>query len=603
MRGRLAGGVGLVALCLGVPAWAFDDLRFIVRGGNEDLEARLRNASLLVAAANEDVTDPAELLAAARADYARLVGALYATGRYGPVIHIYVNGEEAAALSPLTRLQVIDTITVEVQPGPVYPFSQTELGPLAPDTEIPDGFTVGEPAESGTIRDAARSAVTSWREVGHAKAEVGDQSIVAQHEVKRVAADIDIAPGPLVRFGDLILTGSEAVRPERLRAIAGFPSGEIYSPEQLEAVGRRIRRTQVFSTVALTEAEVLDAGDRLDVEANLVAFPPRRIGFGAEVSTVDGLTLSGFWLHRNLFGGAERLRVEGEVSGLGGGTGGRDYELGTRFQRPATFSPENTFFAEARIARLDEEDYRSDAGELTFGIQRYVNEEIEIQYALGYRFSRVEDESGTTDYSMFIAPLSGTFDNRDEPLNATEGFYLQATLTPFAGTNEHTGTGARLTWDGRSYLGFGEDDRFVLAGRLQGGSILGAELEMVPNEYRFYSGGGGTVRGHDYQSLGVVLDSGVRSGGASYVVASAEIRAGVTEKIGLVGFYDYGTVGYDAFPDGERSHAGAGLGIRYQTPVGPIRLDVATPVSSFDDGDDDDDGRSIQLYVGIGHAF
>lgn len=599
MKACLAGGIGLVALSLGLPAWALDDLRFVVSGGGEDLEDDLRNASLLVAAQNEDVTDPTELLAAARADYGRLVGALYATGRYGPVINIFIDGQEAAALSPLTRLERIGTITVNVEAGPVYPFSQTELGPLAPDTEIPDRFTVGKPAESGTIRDAARNAVEGWREVGHAKADVGNQSVIAQHAENTLAADIDIAPGPLVRFGDLILTGSEAVRPERLRAIAGFPRGEIYSPDQLEDVTRRIRRTQVFSTVALTEAEELDARDRLDVEANLVAFPPRRIGFGAEVSTVDGLTLSGFWIHRNLLGGAERLRVDGEVSGLGGGTGGRDYEFGTRFERPATFSPENTFFAEANIARLDEEDYTSDAGELTFGIHRYVNEEIEIEYGLGYRFSRVEDEGGTTDYSMLIAPLSGTFDNRETPLNATDGYYLNTTLTPFAGTNDATGTGARLTWDGRTYLSFGEDDRFTLAGRLQGGSILGADLETVPNEYRFYSGGGGTVRGHEYQSLGVVLDSGIESGGASFAVASAEVRAGVTEKIGLVGFYDYGTVGYDAFPDGDRSHSGAGVGIRYQTPVGPIRLDVATPVSSF--GDEDE--RSFQVYVGIGQAF
>ena len=164
MKACLAGGIGLVALSLGLPAWALDDLRFVVSGGGEDLEDDLRNASLLVAAQNEDVTDPTELLAAARADYGRLVGALYSTGRYGPVINIFIDGQEAAALSPLTRLERIGTITVNVEAGPVYPFSQTELGPLAPDTEIPDGFTVGEPAESGTIRDAARNAVEGWRE-------------------------------------------------------------------------------------------------------------------------------------------------------------------------------------------------------------------------------------------------------------------------------------------------------------------------------------------------------------------------------------------------------------------------------------------------------
>ncbi len=586
------------------PAASFDNLTFTVTG-EEDLEEGLRAASLLVATQDEDVTDPAEILAAARAEYGRLVGALYSEGYYGGVISVTIDGREAAEISPLADLGRIGRVVVTVDPGARFRFSQADIGPLAPDTEIPEEFAVGEPAPSGVIVEAARSAVTGWRAVGHAKAEVAGQSVVAQHDRGMIAAEIAMGPGPRARFGRLTFTGSNDVREERLRAIAGYPRGEVFDPEELEDVERRLRQTQVFSAVALTEAETLNYDDTLDIRADLVAYPPRRIGFGAEYSTDDGATLTAFWLHRNLFGGAERLRIDGSVSGLGSdetdeGNAGTDYGVGIRLERPATFSPENTLFVEARAERLNEEDYTSNVGTLGFGINRYVNDRIEVEYGLAYRFSRVEADGETTDYSMLTAPLSGTYDSRENELDPKGGFYAALGVTPFYGLNDETGDGARLTWDGRTYVSFGADDRFTLAGRVQGGSIAGADLERVPNDYRFYSGGGGTVRGHSYQSLGVTLDDGVESGGASFVGVSAEARIGVTESIGVVAFYDYGIVGRDAFPGSDsEDHAGAGLGLRYLTPIGPIRLDVATPVSS----PEDEDASGVEVYIGIGQAF
>ncbi len=578
------------------PAAALDDLRFSVQG-DEDLREQLRNSSLLVAAENEDVEDPQELLAAARADYGRLIGSLYNQGYYGGVINILVNGTEAAGISPLARLGRIDQITVNVAPGPSYTFSRAEIGPLAAGTELPEEFAVGETARSTYVEDAANAAIAGWREVGHAKAGISDQRVLAQHEADTLAVGIDVAPGPRVTFGDLILRGSEAVRPERLRAIAGLPTGDVFDPDELQQSADRLRRTQVFSSVALSEADSLGPDNSMDIVAQLAAQEPRRIGFGAEVSTVEGVGLTAFWLHRNLLGGAERFRIDGSVSGIGGNTGGTDYGIDARFQRPATFSPRNTFFIDAEIARLNEPDYTSDVGTLGFGIERLVNESVSISYGLAYRFSRVDDDSGTTDYSMLTVPLAAIFDNREMPLNAKEGVYANLTATPFLGLNDQTGDGARLTFDARSYLSFGTEDRFTLAGRLQGGSILGADLLEVPNEYRFYSGGGGTVRGQDYQSLGVTID-GIDSGGASYIGLQAEFRAEITESIGLVAFADYGLVGEDSTPGSDAdSHSGAGLGVRYLTPIGPIRLDVAAPV----DGPDDPSG--FEVYVGIGQAF
>ncbi|TRD21688.1 outer membrane protein assembly factor [Palleronia caenipelagi] len=585
----------MIAASLAVPALAFDGPVYDVEG-SEDLLKDIKATSLVQSAANEDVADPAELLAAARADYGRLVGTLYSQGFYGGVVSIRVNGQEAAEISPLTRLGRIESIVIAVEPGRPYRFSRAQIGPLAEGTDLPDGYTSGEIAESKLIRDAAGAAIDGWRAVGHAKADVGGQEIVANHPQAQLSSEVQIAPGPLVRFGEIQFEGSDAVRPARLREIAGFPDGEVFSPEALDGVARRLRDTQVFSSAAVTEDETLGPNDTLDVTADLVAYKPRRIGFGAEVSTVEGLGLNGYWIHRNLFGGAERLQLDAEATGIGGGTGGVDFDLSARFERPATFSPENTFFTELSYERLDEDDFTSDVGFLEVGIQRYVNEHIEIQYGLAYRFSHVEDDSGTTDYSLLALPLSATYDDREEPLNAKSGYYLDLDLAPFLGTNDETGSGAWMTWDARTYRSFGTDDRFTLAGRLQGGSIVGADLDETPNDLRFYSGGGGTVRGQDYQSLDVTLDDGTDSGGASFVGVSLEGRFDVTPKIGVVGFYDYGIVGEDSFPDGDSDdHSGAGIGVRYATPIGPIRLDVAAPVSGG--------GNGFEVYLGIGQAF
>lgn len=571
-------------------------VEFQAPGADGDLADSLREASLLVAAEGEQITDTQELLAAARADYGRLVGALYSEGHFGGVVNILIDGREAAEIPPLSRLGQIGRIVVTVTPGPTYTFGQAEVAPLAQGTELPETFAPGKPARTPVIEEAGQAALTGWRETGHAKAAAAGQKVTARHAQNQLDTAIAIAPGPRVRFGDLILRGGESVRPARLRKIAGLPTGEVFSPAELEQSAQRLRRTGVFSAVALTEAETVAPDGSLDIIATITEQKPRRFGFGAEISSVEGVTLSSFWLHRNLLGGAERLRVEGEVSGLGGNTGGIDYSFATRYSRPATLSPDTDLYVVAEIARLEEPDYTSRIGSVGFGFRHIFSSELEAELGLAYRFSRVTDATGETDYSMLTLPGSVTYDTRETPLDAVQGIYAKANLTPFAGFGE-TGSGARLTFDTRSYLGFGDEDRVVLAGRLQGGSIIGAELTSVPNDYRFYSGGGGTVRGQDYQSLGVTLPGGAPSGGASFVGVSGEVRGRVTDKIGVVGFADYGYVGDESFGGTGDSHAGAGLGLRYLTPIGPIRLDVATPVGG------ERTGGGVEVYVGIGQAF
>jgi translocation and assembly module TamA len=588
--GLLAGALAAT----GAPALAAEQFVFETPGADTALAKALSNASLTGAALRDERATAQDLFAAARADYARLLGTLYAQGYYSGVIHILIDGREAASISPLDTPARIGTLSIEVAPGPRFSFARASIAPLAPGTVLPDGFRIGAPALSGTIVAATGAAVDGWRDIGHAKAAIAAQHITADHRVAQLAAEVTLSPGPQLRFGTLSLAGYQRMNPRRLAEIAGFPSGEVFSPAALAEVRARLRRTGVFSAVALTEAERPGADGTLDVALMVAEEKPRRIGFGGDISTLDGLSISGYWLHRNLLGGGERLRLEGGVSGIG--LGRPDYTLAARLDRPATFTPDTSAFARASFARLQEADFSSTALQLGFGLSQYFNESLTGEAAVSYSVSEVTDASLTQRFHQLAVPVSLTWDNRDRPLDATRGYYLDADATPFLGFGS-TASGAQFKAEARAYRAFGA--RFVLAGRAQLGSVQGARLTDTPREYLFYSGGGGTVRGQPYQSLGVtVLRAGtwVPMGGASFAALSAELRAGITDRIGIVGFYDAGFVSADANFGGGAWHSGAGLGLRYDTGIGPIRLDVAVPVSGGT-------GSGVQFYLGIGQAF
>lgn len=583
------------------PALALDGFSFQTPGANKALRNSLLGASLLAQATGDKVPgDAQDLFAAARADYGRLLGALYADGRYGGVIHIRIDGREASDIPALDVPSRIGNITVTVDPGPLFTFRQARMRPYAPGTALPPAYLDTAPARSTAIVAAAEAGIDGWRALGHAKAAVEDQKTTADFRSHTVDNWIYLHPGPVVTFGPLTIEGYQRMKLSRLVKIADFPTGKQFDPDELDAVIRRLHRTGVFKSVTLTEDKTLGPGNTLGYHLGLVEEKKRRMGAGAEWSTADGAALTAYWMHRNLFGGAERLKIDGAISGIAGTSGGIDYALGVRLDRPATFSRDTTAFVESRIERLDESDYTADKASFSFGLSREFSPQLTVTAGLGYEASDVRDQSGKRHYRLVTGPATLVWDRRDKPLDAAHGFYLGATATPFVGLGS-TGSGAQLTADGRVYKGLGADDRLVLAARVQMGTVVGPSLLSTPRDYLFYSGGGGTVRGQPYQSLGVnvlrVRATQVRTGGMSFAAASAEARAKVTGNIGAVAFADVGYVSAQDFfggPDGW--HGGAGVGVRYGTPIGPVRLDVAAPVGGHT-------GNGIQVYLGIGQAF
>lgn len=591
--------VAAVALSVATgPGVALERLEFEAPAADKDLLAALKSASLLVSSELDGQEDAQDLFAAARAEYGRLLGALYAAGHYSGVISVRVDGREAAGIAPLDAPARIDVIEVQVDPGPAFRFSEARVAPLAAGTELPKGFAIGQPALSGMVREAAAAGISGWRDKGHVKADVAGQDVVANHPQATLAAQIALEPGPRLRFGPLVVEGEARMREARIVKIAGLPEGEVFSPQELERAANRLRRTGVFKSVTLAEGEILSP-DLLPITVTVAEEKLRRYSFGAEIATEEGLGLSGYWLHRNLLGGGERLRIDGEIANIGAQNSGIDYALGVTLDRPATLTPDTTVGIAAEIGHLDEEDFYADVATFGLRVTHYFSDSLTGRLGLDYEYAKGRDVVDNFLFRNISIPVGVTLDRRNDKTDATQGYYLDAEVKPFFGFGT-TGSGTRTKVDARGYLGFGEEDRLVLAGRLQMGVVSGSSLLATPRDDLFYSGGGGTVRGQPYQSLGVNVARGLVSpkiGATHFLGAQLEARAMVTDSIGVVGFFDAGRIDPGEFFSGIGDwHSGAGVGLRYQTGFGPIRLDVAVPVSGST-------GEGVQIYVGLGQAF
>ncbi|MEM1301173.1 MAG: autotransporter assembly complex family protein [Pseudomonadota bacterium] len=594
------------ALWLGaVGAASALETSLVVAGGDDALRDTLERASAVRAlsddaqdGADEDAVltqpNPQSILSAALSDYRNLTLALYSSGYYSGIVSVRVNGREASTIPLLALPSKIETVALRVDPGDPFRFGTVDIAPLPANAQVALPQP-GETARADDIQTAVDGVITAWRGAGHAKATVADQRAIADHTRNTLSVQTRLAPGPRAVFGDFVLQSDSAVRAKQIRRIAGIPKGETFSPETLDLVSARLQRTGAFSSVVLREAETLGPGNTLDIGVTVTDAKPRRFGFGAELSTDEGLALSSFWLHRNYLGGAERLRLDGRISGIGS-TSGTDGLIAARIDRPAVFGPDTNAFLFAEAERLDEPDFLSDRITLGAGASRIYSPQLEAEIGIALNYSRTEDDLGEREFLFLSFPFTRTFDRRDDALSPTRGFYINTQITPFVGLDD-TASGIRTFSDVRGYLSLDADSRFVLAGRAQVGSVFGAELEEIHPDFLFYSGGSNTVRGQPFQSLNVALDGGGEIGGRSFAGLSTELRVALRDRLSAVAFYDFGFVSDGTLWDGDGdSHSGAGLGVRYLTPIGPLRVDLGAPTSG-------DTGDGIQLYIGIGQAF
>ena len=571
------------------------------------VENAARNASSLVADQGEPASGVAGLLAKARGDYRRIIAALYNEGHYGAAISILIGGVEASKLAPDARLPNPVDVTVSVDLGPLFTFNSVNIANQAPATSDPDdqvdlpvlrGFGAGQVARSSVILAAEQLAVQAWQQQGYAKAEITGRDVVANHANNTVDVTITVNPGRLAAFGDITVTGIQNMNPEFVRQQTGLAVGQEYDPDELTRAQKRLDRLEVFRAARFQAAQDISPDGLLPYELLVEELPGRRFGAGATYSTVDGLGVEGFHLWRNLFGQAERLRLDARVASIAWpiDTAQFDYMFGGTFTKPGFLTPDTDLVAAIAAERTIYPTYTETSAQARLGLTHYFSDELTAEGGVVYERARFDDVFGTRDFSTLGVYAGATFDGRDSTVDPTEGWYLSGNAEPYYDFSFDK-MGLRLTAEARTYFGFSEDDQFVLAGRVKAGALLGPALNEIAPDKLFFAGGGGSVRGYAVKSIGVDDGKGGVTGGRYLLEASLEARAKVTESIGVVGFVDGGYVAADTFPSLDELRLGVGAGVRYYTGLGPLRLDVAIPLNKRA-GDPD-----YAIYVGIGQAF
>ncbi len=595
----------------------FYQVEVIVPQGAPQVGAQIvKDVSSLVADQDKAVSSSSGLLAKARSNYQAILSALYADGRYGGVISIKINGLEVADLSPMTQLPTQSTIVITVDAGPQYIFSAASITESAPflkhkTNSMPSveelGYKVGAVAKSETIFKAERWVIEGWRRHGYAKVNIVNRDVIADHATRLIDAQIITNSGQKAHYGSLnVRNVSEQPRMDSdyVKWITALKPGQQYDSDALAKANKRLTRLDVFRAVNIQEADAINPDGSLPLTLVLEERKPRRFGVGGSYSTLDGAGFESYWMHNNLFGRAERLKIETKISGIGDhqtkSYHPKDYNylFGTTLTKPGVITPDTDFEAELKMQRDSLDNYTTQAIKGKFGLTHIFNDNLSGQFAVVASNGHSNDDYlGSRNFTMVGLQNGLIYDSRDNKFNATKGLYGETVVEPLyeAHANDFV---TKITIEGRSYWALDKQDRFIFATRTKFGTIIGSDKAKLPSDMLFFAGGGGSVRGYAYHNIGIKAKNDTVSGGHALVEGSAELRLSVNDTIGFVSFIDGGLVKAKAnFDFSQDTKWGVGVGGRYMTGLGPLRFDLAWPLKR-EKGD-----PRVGFYVGIGQAF
>ncbi|USG62632.1 autotransporter assembly complex protein TamA [Sneathiella marina] len=454
------------------------------------------------------------------------------------------------------------------------------------------GIEIGMPARSAAILNAQRNALTTLANRGFPDAKLLDQEVIVDFATDGMEVTLSIDAGPRLKMGALKLEGLKTVEEQYLRKISEWQAGVLYDASIINALRRRYLRTGLFANVQLEPRTGDVEGATVPVVMKFAERDQRTIGIGGSASTSEGLGTQAYWEHRNFFGEGEKVRVDLEVAEIRRG-------LRLSYTKPNYRKIDQDLKADIEYKHENTEAYKEDSIATYVGLERIWREKWVVGIGITLEYANIEDDESQEDFALAGLPMTARYDTTDDILDPTTGYRIGTAIIPYLGLNDISPDFLRGELDGSAYYPVLKDKRLVLAARGKIGAMAGESANDIPATKRFYAGGGGSIRGYKYQTVGPLNSKNDPIGGRSLLEVGFEARIRITEDIGLVPFIEGGNVYESMVPDfSDEFLWGAGLGLRYYTAVGPIRFDVAMPLDRRKNVDD-----PFQFYISIGQAF
>ncbi len=591
----------------------------IASTGDAALDMAINDSATLVTLREKSAVGPFALVARARSDVPRVVTALNSYGYYlgSATITITTADGRARGLDDPDLPAALDAqtgpVVVHVVPTAGALF---HLGHVALTGDVPPGSATaldlpsGAPARAADVLAARSRLQTALRDQTRVLATVA--APVATLDVAHTTLDVSyaVAAGPRVDIGAITITGATRLREPVIRRLLDLHTGEPFDPKLLDQARQDLTALPAVGGVALIPGTALDPNGRVPLSVQVSERKRHAVELGASFSTDQGGSVTASWTDRDVSGGGEQLTLSASATEIGGSASRQaGYDVEARFAVPQSYGGTLTYDAQDLLESLDAYRRRAAVGSVIYS--RKLTKEVSVNGGVSFEQARIDQEGVTRSYSLPQLPLGVTFDSTGSLFDPIHGVRASLTVTPTDSLG--SGGGQRSAFflitqaSASTYLDLGAwlfgkaPGRSVLAVRGLVGDISGAGTFDVPPDQRFYAGGGGTVRGYRYQSIGPRFADNRPVGGTRVEVGSVEFRQRFGQSFGAVVFADAGevTARDAAFPGGGAVQIGAGAGVRYYTSFGPIRVDVAVPLNKQANQKTD----VVEAYIGLGQAF
>ncbi len=550
------------------------------------------NALSALKAGEDKPANAAQIDRRAREDAALLGSLLRAQGYYDAAVDPEVATANDGQL----------TVTLIAEPGPLFRFADVALSGLDPakpdERAMRDEFTVGaqDAVDSDRVLTQSEELKRTLKATGYPFARVGEPDVVVDHDTQSATLMMTVDPGGKRKFGTIRVAGDKApFGANHVARIARFRSGQPYNQDDVDDLQRALIATGLVSLASVEPAPGSDP-TIADIAVTLEPAKLRTIAAEAGYGTGEGARLEGSWTHRNFF------RPEGAVTARGV-IGTREQYLGALLRQSNFRQRDQALNARIALANENRPAFRAKRFEIGAGIERQSNIiwQKKWTWSGGVEFitSDERDIVGAgilrrRTYFIGALPLTLNYDGSDSLLDPTRGFRLGLRASPELSLQAGTFGYVRTQIDASGYVPV--SPKVAMAGRVRFGNIAGARSSAIAPSRRFYAGGGGSVRGYGYQAIGPRDIANDPDGGRSLAEFALEARVRFG-NFGVVPFVDGGNIYDSAVPRLRGFRYGAGLGLRYYSNFGPIRIDVGTPINP-QRGD-----SRVTVFVSLGQAF